>query len=305
MAVAMASALLMLALATASAAVSGAGAPWRSRRPRPEADPVTGLPGQPAVGFSHYAGYVDVTSGGGGGKALFYWFFEAEGAGQEAAPALAQRRARVLVGGLRSRPGAGPVPGEELRREPHAQRLRMEQSREPAVPGSAGGRGVLVREPDVGPAAAGRPRHGAGLVRLPPRLAGQVPRVQGPRLVHRRRELRRALRPTARGAHLRREQRGEQGQSHQHQRFHDRERGAERRDGPAGHGGVRVEPRHHLGRALLGGAAGLRLLQGGGRRRAARQGLLPGAPRVPGRLRRHRHLQHLHADVPAEQPLLR
>ncbi|ONM15805.1 Serine carboxypeptidase-like 35 [Zea mays] len=78
MAVAMASALLMLALATASAAVSGAGAPWRSRRPRPEADLVTGLPGQPAVGFSHYAGYVDVTSGGGGGKALFYWFFEAE-----------------------------------------------------------------------------------------------------------------------------------------------------------------------------------------------------------------------------------
>lgn len=64
-------------------------------------------------------------------------------------------------------------------------------SREPAVPGSAGGRGVLVREPDVGPAAAGRPRHGAGLVRLPPRVAGQVPRVQGPRLVHRRRELRR------------------------------------------------------------------------------------------------------------------
>jgi serine carboxypeptidase-like clade 2 len=39
---------------------------------------VTGLPGQPAVGFSHYAGYVDVASGGGGGKALFYWFFEAE-----------------------------------------------------------------------------------------------------------------------------------------------------------------------------------------------------------------------------------
>jgi hypothetical protein len=73
---AMATALLMLALATASAAVSGA--PWRSRSPRPEADLVTGLPGQPAVGFSHYAGYVDVASGGGGGKALFYWFFEAE-----------------------------------------------------------------------------------------------------------------------------------------------------------------------------------------------------------------------------------
>ncbi|OEL30395.1 Serine carboxypeptidase-like 35 [Dichanthelium oligosanthes] len=63
----------MLALATASPAASS-GAPWRS--PRPEADLVTGLPGQPAVGFRHYAGYVDVRSGG--GKALFYWFFEAE-----------------------------------------------------------------------------------------------------------------------------------------------------------------------------------------------------------------------------------
>ena len=66
-------AVLMLALATASGAASGA--PRRS--PRAEADLVTGLPGQPAVGFRHYAGYVDVGSGG-GGKALFYWFFEAE-----------------------------------------------------------------------------------------------------------------------------------------------------------------------------------------------------------------------------------
>ena len=53
------------------------GAPRRSMSPRPESDLVTGLPGQPAVAFSHYAGYVDVASGG-GGKALFYWFFEAE-----------------------------------------------------------------------------------------------------------------------------------------------------------------------------------------------------------------------------------
>ncbi|KAG2567559.1 serine carboxypeptidase-like 35 [Panicum virgatum] len=75
MAVASVVAVLVLALATASDAASGA--PRRS--PRPEADLVTGLPGQPAVGFRHYAGYVDVGSrGGGGGKALFYWFFEAE-----------------------------------------------------------------------------------------------------------------------------------------------------------------------------------------------------------------------------------
>jgi hypothetical protein len=59
--------LLVLSLATACAAAAGA---------RPEADLVTGLPGQPAVGFRHYAGYVDV--GSGGGKSLFYWFFEAE-----------------------------------------------------------------------------------------------------------------------------------------------------------------------------------------------------------------------------------
>ena len=56
---------------TASVAVSGA-----TRSPRPEADRVTGLPGQPAVGFRHYAGYVEV--GTSGDKALFYWFFEAE-----------------------------------------------------------------------------------------------------------------------------------------------------------------------------------------------------------------------------------
>ena len=69
-AVAMAMALLLLATA-ASAAVAGA-----SWSPRPEGDLVTGLPGQPEVGFKHYAGYVDV--GTGGDKALFYWFFEAE-----------------------------------------------------------------------------------------------------------------------------------------------------------------------------------------------------------------------------------
>ncbi|KAJ4812095.1 Carboxypeptidase [Rhynchospora pubera] len=41
-----------------------------------EADLVKGLPGQPEVGFKHYAGYVSV--GPTSQKALFYWFFEAE-----------------------------------------------------------------------------------------------------------------------------------------------------------------------------------------------------------------------------------
>ncbi|XP_078448538.1 serine carboxypeptidase-like 35 [Wolffia australiana] len=41
-----------------------------------EEDRVVGLPGQPAAGFKHYAGYVEVRPGA--GKALFYWFFEAD-----------------------------------------------------------------------------------------------------------------------------------------------------------------------------------------------------------------------------------
>ncbi|KAM0923788.1 hypothetical protein ACQ4PT_005311 [Festuca glaucescens] len=66
-------ALLCLATALLTASSAVAGASWS---PRPEADRVTGLPGQPEVGFRHYAGYVDV--GTSGDRALFYWFFEAE-----------------------------------------------------------------------------------------------------------------------------------------------------------------------------------------------------------------------------------
>lgn len=40
-----------------------------------EEDLVTQLPGQPAVGFKHYAGYVTVNETN--GRALFYWFYEA------------------------------------------------------------------------------------------------------------------------------------------------------------------------------------------------------------------------------------
>ncbi|XP_020970217.1 serine carboxypeptidase-like 31 [Arachis ipaensis] len=38
-------------------------------------DVVRGLPGQPAVDFEHYAGYVTINETN--GRALFYWFFEA------------------------------------------------------------------------------------------------------------------------------------------------------------------------------------------------------------------------------------
>ncbi|XP_057719702.1 serine carboxypeptidase-like 31 [Arachis stenosperma] len=38
-------------------------------------DVVRGLPGQPAMDFEHYAGYVTVNETN--GRALFYWFFEA------------------------------------------------------------------------------------------------------------------------------------------------------------------------------------------------------------------------------------
>uniref|UniRef100_A0A453CGY2 Uncharacterized protein n=1 Tax=Aegilops tauschii subsp. strangulata TaxID=200361 RepID=A0A453CGY2_AEGTS len=223
-------------------------------------------------------------------------------------PSRSRRRSPSCCGSTEG-PGARPSPtarprswarswsGATARTSP-ATPTRGTKSREPAVPGGAGGRGVLLHQQDGGPGPPRRPRDGAGLVHLPPQLARQVPGVQGPRLLHRRRELRRALRPAARRSHLRGEQSGGQRQHHQPQRLHDWQRGAERRDGPAGHGGVRVEPRHHLRRAALGGDAGVRLLQGGGRRRQAREGLLVGRPRLHGRLRRHRHLQHLHADVP-------
>lgn len=68
-------------------------------------------------------------------------------------------------------------------------------SREPAVPGGAGWCGVLLHEQDVGPETPRRPRDGAGLVQLPPELAQQVPGVQEPGLLHRRRELCRYVRP--------------------------------------------------------------------------------------------------------------
>ncbi|MQM19980.1 hypothetical protein Taro_052994 [Colocasia esculenta] len=63
---------LFLALVFAAASLCrGARAQWE------ESDLVTTLPGQPPVGFRHFAGYVGARPGD--AKELFYWFFEAEG----------------------------------------------------------------------------------------------------------------------------------------------------------------------------------------------------------------------------------
>ncbi|KAG8061732.1 hypothetical protein GUJ93_ZPchr0003g17535 [Zizania palustris] len=63
--------LLSLSLATAFLAALAAVATGASWSTRPEDDLLNGLPGQPDVGFRHYAGYVGVSLGS--GKALFYW----------------------------------------------------------------------------------------------------------------------------------------------------------------------------------------------------------------------------------------
>lgn len=47
----------------------------------PPEDLVEGLPGQPAVGFRQYAGYVDVDRKA--GRSLFYYFAEADGDAHE------------------------------------------------------------------------------------------------------------------------------------------------------------------------------------------------------------------------------
>ncbi|KAI4374106.1 hypothetical protein MLD38_012141 [Melastoma candidum] len=47
-------------------------------------DLVTGLPGQPAVDFRHFAGYITVNETN--GRSLFYWFYEASSVDAEAKP---------------------------------------------------------------------------------------------------------------------------------------------------------------------------------------------------------------------------
>ncbi|KAL5211792.1 hypothetical protein ABZP36_022639 [Zizania latifolia] len=84
MAAAAAAAFLALALfslcASSAAAARGPPPSWRQGQAarQQEADRVTTLPGQPAVKFAQYAGYVTVNETH--GRALFYWFFEATAA---------------------------------------------------------------------------------------------------------------------------------------------------------------------------------------------------------------------------------
>lgn len=72
--------LLLWLTTTAHVAVVASPPPseWRLTKDvaaRQEADRVVALPGQPIVGFKHYAGYVNVNVSH--GRELFYWFFEA------------------------------------------------------------------------------------------------------------------------------------------------------------------------------------------------------------------------------------
>eukprot|EP00253_Pinus_taeda_P031234 PITA_31234 len=62
-----------------------------------ELDKVTQLPGQPKVGFNHYAGHVTVDEKG--GRVLFYWFYEAS----------SQKENKPLVLWLNGGPGCSSV----------------------------------------------------------------------------------------------------------------------------------------------------------------------------------------------------
>lgn len=75
-AAAVSSSFLALALLSLCAAAAGGSPQLDAEAARQqEADRVTRLPGQPAVRFAQYAGYVTVNETH--GRALFYWFFEA------------------------------------------------------------------------------------------------------------------------------------------------------------------------------------------------------------------------------------
>jgi len=60
-------------------------------------DQVTELPGQPSVGFNHYAGHVTVNEQN--GRALFYWFYEA----------ISEKEQKPLVLWLNGGPGCSSV----------------------------------------------------------------------------------------------------------------------------------------------------------------------------------------------------
>lgn len=69
-------------------------------------------------------------------------------------------------------------------------------------------------------------------------------------------------------------------------------------DRSAGDARICMEPRNNLWRALFSGAQGVRLVQGGGGRGQAEQGMLACSQGLFVGLRRHWHLQHLHSCLP-------
>uniref|UniRef100_A0A452XY56 carboxypeptidase D n=1 Tax=Aegilops tauschii subsp. strangulata TaxID=200361 RepID=A0A452XY56_AEGTS len=205
-----------------------------------------------------------------------------------AARAVAQRRARLLLRRLRRVGGARSVPRHASRRRPRPQRVSLEQSGQRAVPGLAGRRGVLVHQHLLRHLHLRRQQNGARLVRLPGEVVREVPALQVPRLLHRRRELRGALRPGAVAA-------GPPGEQprHQPQGLHGRQRPHRRLPRLRGDLRVLVEPRARLRRHLPTPHGGLppRLLHpplAGVRCRHGRR---------HGGAGQHRHVQPLHARL--------
>ncbi|ONM55533.1 Serine carboxypeptidase-like 40 [Zea mays] len=118
--------------------------------------------------------------------------------GLQAAHPVAQWRAGVLVAGIRGDDGARPVPCQPRRRDAEREQARLEQSGKRDLPGVAGGRRVLLLEGRRRLQDRRRQEDRRGHVHLPGELAGEVPRLQGPRAVRGGGELRRPLRPAGR-----------------------------------------------------------------------------------------------------------
>ncbi|VAH27156.1 unnamed protein product [Triticum turgidum subsp. durum] len=254
---------------------------------RKEADRVDALPGQPSgVDFAQYAGYVTVDAAA--GRALFYYLAEAVGGNGDGSSS----KGKPLLLWLNGGPGCsslgygameelGPFrvmsDGKTLYRNPYS----WNHGGERAVPGEPGGGGVLVLEHDGGLRPERGQQHGGGRVPVPGQLAGALPGVQGPRVLHHRRELRRPLRAAAGPRHPPPRLPGHQ----PHQRL----------DGQQGHVRLLLDARAHLRRDGRGHRQELQLH--GGRRgdeRALRRRVGRGRREPPG----HRHLQHLRAQLP-------
>nr|ACN33392.1 unknown [Zea mays] len=184
---------------------SGTYAPLPERCKRPpsggkEADRIKELPGQPPrARFGQYSGYVTVNEER--GRELFYYFVESP----------ADAASKPLILWLNGGPGCsslgygammelGPFrvnpDGETLSENKHAWNSLCSGKRD--LPGVAGGRRVLLLEGRRRLQDRRRQEDRRGHVHLPGELAGEVPRLQGPRAVRGGGELRRPLRPAGR-----------------------------------------------------------------------------------------------------------